>query len=125
MALPDRKFDNYFTIPTYKLKIKYNDVAPGKFQLKVKPINLNDFHNFIPLSNAHITCVGDQKWKEIIIPIYPQELGWFVGPDYQQFHAEQLKLIGEQRDDWFFKELGIRHDHLLREIKKDLGNEGL
>jgi hypothetical protein len=125
MALPDRKFDNYFTIPTYKLKIKYNYVAPGKFQLKVKPINLNDFHNFIPLSNTHITCVGDQKWKEIIIPIYPQELGWFVGPDYQQFHAEQLKLIGEQRDDWFFKELGIRHDHLLREIKKDLGNEGL
>jgi len=125
MALPDRKFDNYFTIPTYKLKIKYNDVAPGKFQLKVKPINLNDFHNFIPLSNAHITCVGYQKWKEIIIPIYPQELGWFVGPDYQQFHAEQLKLIGEQRDDWFFRQLGIRHDYFLREIKKDLGSEGL
>jgi hypothetical protein len=80
----------------------------------VKPINLNDFHNFIPLSNTHITYGGDQKWKEIIIPIYPQGLGWFVGPDYQKFHAEQLKLISEQRDDWFFRQLGIRHDYLLK-----------
>lgn len=111
MVLPDREFNNNFIIPVFKMKIKYKDIAPGKFHFKIKPINLNDFYNFIPLKDGHITCNGDQVWKEAIIPIYPEELGWFVGPDYQKFHTEQLELIGEQNNDWFFKQLGERHKY--------------
>lgn len=120
LALPTREFENDFIIPSFKLRIQYKDVSPGKFQLKIKPLDMNNHHTFVLLREGHIVCTGDQQWKEVTISIHPRELGWFVGPDYQQFHFEQLALIGEQTKDWFFKQLAIRHQHFF-----NLNKEGI
>lgn len=118
LRFPPSPIENIFSVPTFIIKLRYKDRAPGRFMLKLKPICLNDFENFVPFRESQIVCIGDKKWKTATIVISPRDLGWFVGPDYQRFHAEQLQHIADQRSDWYFDQLAKKHKYLLDRVEK-------
>lgn len=113
MRLPEAKFSDYFDVQPHRLVIRYKDVAVGQFVLKLQSINEGNFLDFVPLRNSLITTVGDQQWKEAVIEVRPQDMGWYKGADYQVFEVEQLDRISKLTDDWFFSQYAERQRYYL------------
>lgn len=101
-VLPERNFTDYFDLPTHQLIIKYKDVAPGVFSIKSQAINEGGYLKFADIPDNTINCVGDNQWKTAVINIRPQDTGWYMGPDYQKYHNEQLGLIADSTGSWLF-----------------------
>ncbi|WP_175254276.1 D-glucuronyl C5-epimerase family protein [Pseudomonas sp. BMW13] len=113
MQLPDSGFDDYFDVLPHRLVIRYKDVAKGQFGVKVQSINEGNVLDFVPLRNSLITTLGDQQWKEAVIEVRPQDMGWYKGADYQVFEVEQLDRISKLTGDWFFSQYAERQRYYL------------
>jgi len=111
MALPTLEFGDTFDILPHRLIIRYQDAAPGEFRLKTQAIHLGDELRFFPLRQGRWTCVGDGQWKEAVFLLRPQDMGWYVGPEYQNFNIQQLEALADQTDDWFFRQYATRHTY--------------
>ena len=96
MNLPDRKFNDYWDITPYYLRVRYKDVAQGQFIFGLQSINNGKTLLFQPLRYSNLITTGDHKWKNFIIPIYSNDLGWYMGVDYHKYHLKQLKLLNKK-----------------------------
>jgi|GEM_PF-989837 len=110
-SLPERASAEWFNVPIHLLKLVYFDREPGRFQLKTQSIREGNVLKFVPIRNGVLICKGDNKWKEAVFHLRPQDLGWYVGPEYQKYVVEQLEILG--RKDWFFKQYALRHKYFL------------
>lgn len=111
LALPEWHFKEWFQLPEFALRIFYKDVAPGRFAFKIQSICNGNQLEFVPIRNGVLDCKGDGRWKEAVFRIRPQDLGWFVGSDYQKYVCEQLETLG--KDDWFFRQYALRQRYFL------------
>ena len=114
MALPERTVADDFDVPPHQLVLRYKDVAAGRFAVKVQSIRQGNFLEFVPIRGGQLRCSGDGQWKQAVLEIRPQDMGWYVGPDYQVFHVEQLRELGKQTGDWFFTQHAERHEFFLK-----------
>jgi len=114
MQLPEKTFSDYFDVYPHRLVIQYKDVAEGQFAVKIQSVNEGDVLDFIPLRNAVITTVGDQQWKQAVIEVRPQDMGWYKGADYQVYEVEQLQRIAKLSGDWFFDQYAERQGYFLQ-----------
>lgn len=113
MQLPIADFVDYFEVKSHRLVIRYKDVAPGQFLIKLQAVNEGNFLDFVPLRNALLTTIGDQKWKSAVVEVRPQDMGWFKGKDYQSYETTQLELIAKLTGDWFFSQYAQRQKYFL------------
>lgn len=104
ILIPDLEITDYFDICGYKLIIQYKDVAPGEFEIKRQSISEGNFLKFESIPNAIIECSGDGQWKEFEILLRPQDLGWFMGEVYQEYHSSQLAILAEYTNEWIFEQ---------------------
>ena len=54
-----------------------------------------------------------------MIPLRAQDLGWYMGPDYQAYHIEQLAILAEQTGDWYFHQTVQRWEFYLEAQQKE------
>lgn len=120
--LPNHYISDYFNIPIHQLTIHYKDISPGRFVVNVQAIHEGNFTSFVPLRAGVINTIGDGQWKTARIAIRPQDLGWYVGPDYQKYEVEQLQRIAHFTNDWFFYQYAQRHQDFL---KAQLNNKNI
>jgi len=113
LTLPNHEFSNFFDVPAHRLVIRYKDVAKGEFNLKIQSINEGNTLKFVPLRGGLWKTLGDQKWKEISILVRPQDMGWYKGPDYQEYEIKQLERIENETHDWMFRQYAQRHKYFL------------
>ena len=118
-VLPEQHFDDDFDVPPHKLMISYKDDVKGTFAIKVQSISEGNYLSFVPLKDAIIECVGDGEWKTAEITIAPQNLGWYMGSDYQQFHVDQLKLIADITKDWYFQQYAEKWEYYLSQYQSN------
>ena len=111
-CLPDLS-DDLFNLSDYKIIISYKDTVKGRFALKVQSINEGSFLQFVPLKNAIIDCKGDGEWKSAEITIRPQDLGWYMGEDYQKYHIEMLDELNSYVRDWELKQYSEKYKYYL------------
>ncbi len=112
-VLPPIMSDDYFDLLGYKLIIRYKDVAKGVFEIKRQSICEGMNLEFEQLPNARIVCTGDGEWKEAEILLRMQDLGWFMGEDYQRFHVEQLEKLSQITGDWLFEQYAEKWNYYL------------
>lgn len=113
VTIPKLVQDDYFDLMPYKLLIRYKDIAQGSFEIKRQSISEGNYLKFEQLPNAKIECIGDGKWKEAEIIIRPQDLGWYMGAEYQTFHIEQLRKLADATGDWFFEQYAEKWEYYL------------
>lgn len=113
VVIPELVQDDYFDLMPYKLIIRYKDVAEGRFEIKRQSISEGNYLEFEQLPNASIECTGDGQWKEAEIIIRPQDLGWYMGAEYQEFHVEQLKQLADTTGDWFYEQYAEKWEYYL------------
>ncbi|WP_394968277.1 D-glucuronyl C5-epimerase family protein [Candidatus Allofournierella merdipullorum] len=102
MSLPTHELEDCFDTPEQLIVIRYKDTATGEMQISRQSINEGWVVEMEPLNDAVIRCTGDGEWKTAVVTLRPQDQGWYMGPDYQAYHIEQLALIAEQTGDWYF-----------------------
>lgn len=112
-VLPSQKFENFFDVPAHRLVVRYLDVAPGRFAMKVQAIHEGNELEFVALRNGVLETVGDNKVKEAVFVVRPEDMGWFKGADYQSYETEQLRRIAAFTDDWFLKQYAERQQYFL------------
>ncbi|MCO8162107.1 hypothetical protein NJC38_08040 [Pseudomonas sp. 21LCFQ010] len=113
LQLPERKFSDYFEVRPHRFVVRYKDVAAGTFVVRIQSIHEGGVLDFVPLRNAVITTTGDQQWKESVVEVRPQDMGWYKGADYQVYEVEQLKRIAQLTGDWFFEQYAERQAYFL------------
>ncbi len=118
LVLPKRSPSDFFDLPAHRLVIRYRDDAVGRLSVKIQKINAGRGFDFVMLREGLIHCLGDGLWKEIVIPVRPQDLGWYSGPEYHGFHVDELdKLVG-QFDDWYLRQVRERWSYYLEAYRK-------
>ena len=113
MTLPTYETEDDFTTPAHQIVIRYKDTAAGTLSIYRQNIADGNVLRMEPLCNAVITCTGDGEWKTAVITMRPQDLGWYMGPDYQSYHNEQLALIAQQTGDWYFAQTCQKWEYYL------------
>ena len=113
MTLPAYETEDDFTMPAHQIVIRYKDTAAGTLSIYRQNIADGNVLRMEPLCNAVITCTGDGEWKTAVITLSPQDLGWYMGPDYQTFHNQQLQLIAQQTGDWYFAQTCQKWEYYL------------
>lgn len=113
LQLPDWDFADVFDTPPHRLIIRYKDVSKSNFVVKTQAIHEGNRLAFVPLRGGVWSLQGDQQWKEAVFTIRPQDMGWYKGPDYQQYEVEQLQRIANLTNDWFFYQYADRHRNFL------------
>lgn len=114
MSLPSGEFRDYFDVQSHRLVIRYKDVAPGRFVLKIQPIHEGNILEFVPLRGGVLEMKGDNQWKTAYVELRPQDMGWYKGADYQVFEVGQLKDVADITGDWFFSQYAERHEYYLK-----------
>ncbi|WP_133127709.1 D-glucuronyl C5-epimerase family protein [Legionella nagasakiensis] len=117
--LPTRKLTDDFDVPVHQLVIHYKDTAPGRFAVKIQSINEGNQLTFVPMRGGIIHTKGDKKWKTAYIQVRPQDLGWYVGPDYQQYEVDQIQRIANLTNDWFFYQYAQKQRDYLETKNKN------
>ena len=115
MSLPDRKFTDMWDITPYYLVIKYKDVSKGQFIIKSQSMREGNFLEFMPLHSSNLITKGDGKWKEYIVPIRTNDLGWYLGVDYHKYHVAQLNDLIEKTKSITLKQVNDRWQYYLDE----------
>lgn len=113
MTLPTYETEDDFTTPAHQIVIRYKDTAAGTLSIYRQNIADGNVLRMEPLCNAVITCTGDGEWKTAVITLRPQDLGWYMGPDYQSYHNDQLALIAQQTGDWYFAQTCRKWEYYL------------
>ncbi|XOB65735.1 D-glucuronyl C5-epimerase family protein [Deferribacteres bacterium DY0037] len=117
MSLPDREFIDQWDITPYYLVIKYKDVEKGQFIVKSQSMREGNFLEFMPLYSSNIITSGDGKWKERIIPVRTNDLGWYLGVDYHKYHIVQLNDLSKKINSTALKQLIDRWQYYLEEFE--------
>ena len=102
IALPESGLEDSFDLSSCYFLIRYKDTSVGKLSLLSQSIANGNTLVMQPLRQSGVDCVGDGAWKTAVIELRPQDTGWYMGPDYQAYHNEQLSLIAEKTGDWYF-----------------------
>lgn len=113
MSLPTHELEDCFDTPEQLIVIRYKDTATGEMQISRQSINEGWVVEMEPLNDGTIKCTGDGEWKTAVVTLRPQDQGWYMGPDYQAYHIEQLALIAEQTGDWYFTQTCERWEYYL------------
>lgn len=117
MSLPDREFIDQWDITPYYLVVKYKDVSKGQFIVKSQSMREGGFLEFMPLYSSNIITQGDGKWKEHIVPIRTNDLGWYLGVDYHKYHVAQLNDIVEKSKSVLLKQVANRWQYYLEQYE--------
>jgi hypothetical protein len=112
--LPDAQINDLSAALPYRLIIHYLDRAPGSFTLKIQTIHQGDHLSFVPLHQGMWHCQGDHAWKTEIFPIRQQDLGWFMGEAYQQYHVEYLQELALKTGSWVLAQYAEKWEHYLK-----------
>ncbi|MBI2883516.1 MAG: hypothetical protein HYY11_06380 [Candidatus Methylomirabilis oxyfera] len=113
MQLPRIQFEELSEVPTYYLKLVYYDNGPSIVNVEIRDINHGNFLGFRALSHGSIYTVGDKRWHEVIVPVKPQELAWFMGHEYQRYHVKLLRQLAQLTADQFFEAYADRWELYL------------
>lgn len=113
LALPDSEFSEYFSVPIHRVSIRYKDDKKSTLALKIQSISEGGSLKFVPLKNAYIECIGDGRWKTAEIFVYPQNMGWYMGPDYQAYHKEIFDELSKLTDDWYLEQYTQKMEYYL------------
>ena len=117
MSLPDREFIDQWDITPYYLVVKYKDISKGQFIVKSQSMREGNFLEFMPLYSSNIITSGDGKWKEHIVPIRTNDLGWYLGVDYHKYHVVQLNDIVEKSKNVLLKQVANRWQYYLEQYE--------
>lgn len=117
MSLPDREFIDQWDITPYYLVVKYKDISKGQFIIKSQSMREGNFLEFMPLYSSNIITQGDGKWKEHIVPIRTNDLGWYLGVDYHKYHIAQLNDIVEKSRSVLLKQVANRWQYYLEQYE--------
>jgi len=117
MSLPDREFIDQWDITPYYLVVKYKDISKGQFIVKSQSMREGNFLEFMPLYSSNIITQGDGKWKEHIVPIRTNDLGWYLGVDYHKYHVAQLNDIVEKSKSVLLKQVANRWQYYLEQYE--------
>lgn len=117
MSLPDREFIDQWDITPYYLVVKYKDISKGQFIVKSQSMREGNFLEFMPLYSSNIITQGDGKWKEHIVPIRTNDLGWYLGVDYHKYHVAQLNDIVEKSQSVLLKQIANRWQYYLEQYE--------
>lgn len=117
-VLPEQEFGDYFNLPPHQLMIRYKDVAEGEFTVKIQSINEGNSLVFTEIPDGVIHCIGDNEWKTAVIHIRPNDMGWFMGEDYQVYHNEQLGIVAEQSGNWLIKQYLEKWNYYLHAYQR-------
>lgn len=115
MALPEASFSELFDVPVHLLRIRYKDLSPGVFSVNVQAINDGSKIAFVPLRGGRLSTVGDNKWKEAVFIVRPQDMGWYKGADYQKYEVEQLERLAAFSNDEFLSQFAERQKYFYQE----------
>jgi hypothetical protein len=74
-----------------------------------------NFLEFMPLHSSNLITSGDGEWKEHIVPIRTNDLGWFLGVDYHKYHIAQLNDLVTKTDSLILKQVTERWQYYLDE----------
>lgn len=118
-ALPEQTFDDYFDVPVHRLVIRFKDTASGEYLIKAQSINQGNYLAFVPIRNGIIRTTGDDMWKEVEIIVLPQDMGWYMGVDYQVFHNEQIEELARQTKDWYFEQYAKKWEYYLKSFQEN------
>lgn len=113
MSIPDREFWEYWDITPYFLSIKYKDISKGQFVIKIQSTREGNYLETLPVYGSNIVTTNSGEWKEHILPIRMNDLGWFIGVDYHKYHVEQLTQIAEKSNDLILKQVSERWKYYL------------
>lgn len=119
LSLPQTDTEDLFDTPDRLILIRYKDTSSGTLQVLRQSIAEGNVLEMVPLQNAIIHCTGDGEWKTAVIPLRAQDLGWYMGPDYQAYHIEQLAILAEQTGDWYFHQTVQRWEFYLEAQQKE------
>lgn len=119
LSLPQTDTEDLFDTPDRLILIRYKDTSSGTLQVLRQSIAEGNVLEMVPLQNAIIHCTGDGEWKTAVIPLRAQDLGWYMGPDYQAYHIEQLAILAEQTGDWYFRQTVQRWEFYLEAQQKE------
>ena len=119
LSLPQTDTEDWFDTPDRLILIRYKDTSSGTLQVLRQSIAEGNVLEMVPLQNAIIHCTGDGEWKTAVIPLRAQDLGWYMGPDYQAYHIEQLAILAEQTGDWYFRQTVQRWEFYLEAQQKE------
>ncbi len=114
IALPHSVLRDDFLLPAHYFVIRYKDTAKGTWRLFRQSIAEGNVLVMLPLPEAIIHCVGDGAWKTAILRFEPQQMGWYMGHDYQAYHNEQLGIVAEQTGDWYLSEVHEKWQYYLQ-----------
>ncbi|WP_263834078.1 D-glucuronyl C5-epimerase family protein [Sulfurospirillum oryzae] len=115
MSLPDRKLSDLWDITPYYLIIHYKDISSGQFVVKLQSMQEGDALEFVPLYGSNLITKGDHQWKDYIVPVRSNDLGWFLGVDYHKYHIVQMNDIVKKTDDVVLKQVAKRWQYYLEE----------
>lgn len=114
LPLPDPTIPQTADDPPYRLIIHYLDRAEGHFNLKIQSIHEGNKLCFTPLRQGVWHCVGDQAWKTVEFPIYPQDTGWFVGEKYHLYHLTCLQELAQSTNFWLYAQYAEKWAYYLK-----------
>lgn len=117
LALPKYTPQDDFLWPDHYFVLSYKDTLAGRWRIFRQSISEGNTLVMVPLPETTIICNGDGKWKKAVLRLPSQATGWFMGDFYQDYHAEQLRLIAEQTKDWYFSEICERWNQYLEAYK--------
>lgn len=113
ILLPQTEQEDYFNIQMHKLILVYKDTAKGELKINSQSINEGDYLQFSEIPGSVVECVGDNQWKTAVIDVRPQDMGWYMGEDYQAYHNEQLELIAGKTQHWLLKQYLEKWEYYL------------
>lgn len=83
----------------------------------MQAINEGNELRFVPLRGGVLKCIGDGQWKEAVFAIRPQDIGWFVGVDYQDYHLQELESLVGQTGDWLLSQYAEKWRHYVNAFR--------
>ncbi|MGO4270529.1 hypothetical protein AB4Z22_11860 [Paenibacillus sp. TAF58] len=124
VELPKKDFNDYTDVSNYLLTIRYQDLQKKDIRLNIQNINQGNFLEFTEIPGAKIHLTGDGKWKTATFIIPPQNLGWYMGTDYQKYHIDLLNNIYAHTKDIFFKDTSERWQDYLEAFENENKKNG-
>jgi hypothetical protein len=107
LSLPTPWGDNLRQAP-FVLEIVYWDDGPGNVSVQMRSICPGPVFRDLPEGDLLLT--GSQQWRTWKIPVYPNQLGGWVGEFYAEKHYQYLETLCQVESSQFEPSLGPWRD---------------
>jgi hypothetical protein len=103
VELPTQDFFSFTGSESWLIKFDFFDAAPSRILVQSQVIDQGNFAKFRTLPGGVIETTGTGQWRTVFVNLESKDLAWYVGPEYQKYHVQLLKNLGELTGDPIFK----------------------